>query len=318
MFARANRRGFVCLQCQLRIARRDALRPPIFLRRTYSDSSSPATDLDDETTAGAGTVVHFNASSRPHERGARRESSNETTAQLRSEFDAGSGRPKVRFVAHEKNSPGKRHGRENRDRTVALPMNRLGKPADVLVLEETVDEPNQDSRKARKGSNPPDTHTVSAEEIIASIKEQKRNASPAEINRMIDSLRPASSLESTVIPRREYERIHQLLFEGYTTDQLNVYTAYAKKTIKSKGQAVNVRQRAFEVSEWTSGNGSATTNPAQNQANSVKEKKISHIIRKCWDVEVLEEIECLGHLLVKAKERTFTLLTVGCTYTVSR
>ena len=302
MFASGQPRAFTCLRCQFRLAH---LRDPRSLlvarpRRLLSVSTSLADNGQNATWHDSQDVWS------PPDRWERT------------------------FKALQ--SRGKSRGRARRDvekKTITLPMNRLGVPADVLVIHGAEGDLSQANDHQEQNEITKEEAKLTSADIVAAIEEENRDASPAAIVRQIDSLRPSLSedgAKDAYIPRSEFDRLFHLLVNGYTFSQLQLYVERKARAVDSQEDRLMPKfkkdeesdRSVFTFSEWRpeivpiDGHFPRRWMWYTRSGGTRKERIAWYLMRKYWQLKIIEEPEPVGQVQLRTIASTFDLLAGGC------
>jgi hypothetical protein len=287
--------AFVCLRCEVQIARR---RLPAFARR------SPH--------------ANFSASAR------RRHGADEAEALDESQ------QPELRITKEVEplNRLRKHKGKVIRETSARLGgLKQMGNDADILVLTEVGDPKPPEPEVAPQvieGREVPD--------ILASLQ-QEGTPTPEEVQQQIDSLRPktdADPSEPHYVSQVTFINLRKVLATAFKKNQLVEYYSAAKNlqkknvykdVIDSIKSEHGTAQRPVERSEWQPG---ATSIKKRLPGLDVPHKRgsprsmgvsrqllVDRILRDAWNLVLLEEIEAPGELELCLKPWQMRLLDVG-------
>lgn len=210
-----------------------------------------------------------------------------------------------------------RKGRLIRQRKAKLGMKRMDEDADVLVLNEAPvrEEPEQ--------KQPEVLEPISVPDILSSLQQDSAPATQEDVEKQLASLRPnrGNPDEPQYVTTADFVKLVAALTRGFTTAQLSGYYSTAKSIKRgSVYSVVKATVRATKRSEWHP----TTTDigqrlPGVEAVNGKKQKPksirkatlVDKILRDVWKLELLEELEAPGELELRLKEWELKLLQVG-------
>ncbi|OCK76695.1 hypothetical protein K432DRAFT_428534 [Lepidopterella palustris CBS 459.81] len=307
MLARKTSSAFICLQCQLRLARPRQI-PPIARTIPSSNFSSHSRlfSVDDEDAA-------------------------EQRFSLRPKTV--NPRPLGRLRG--------RRGKLVREGSAALGIESLGAPSEIIVLRDVNDNTSEDIPELLESKK---TEPLKQADILASLQNENVTLAEGELNKQIESLRPqhhSSQIDPKdpiYVSQAEFRNIYNSLYNGFTAAQLSRYFAEStgvaitgvkkevlqglikgvkKEVLQGLIKGVKSKQPVYQTA-WNPGTSDiAKRLPAGNVVTQRKGKTATKIIladqilRKCWNVLVLEEIESPGEIEVSMKRWQLSLLSAG-------
>ncbi|OCL08393.1 hypothetical protein AOQ84DRAFT_340442 [Glonium stellatum] len=226
-----------------------------------------------------------------------------------------------------------RYGKQVRVGSASLGIESLGAPAEVIILRDaerddvTEDVPTPQETKEGKA--------LKQEEILASLQDERMPPAQDEVNKQIESLRPQPALspdEHIYLSQAEFQKLYSLLYDGFTLKQLSNYfascTGVTKDNVKGeilqgliKGSSKG--KRPAHQSEWRPGTSPIAKRLPGGNIGMLRKRQgpvgkyilADQILRKAWDIVLLEEIESLGELEISLKRWQLSLLTIGGTPT---
>lgn len=227
-----------------------------------------------------------------------------------------------------------------RERSEALPgITTLGVDAEVLVLEPVSDlaDPDPDA-----DDHVPDTKATPAlplpevPDLAASLHEERQALDPQDINKRIEKLRPrpkphqaGDDAGHTHITHAKFIQLTNTLIYGFTSAQLSAYYASIRK-IKQHGvyrhiihhikEKQGTNRQPIKRSKWHPG----TTNfdkrlpgidvTVRTRAALVsKPLLVDSILRECWGLVILEEMEALGEIEMSLEPWELAFISLGNT-----
>lgn len=279
--------AFVCLRCELQLARS---RTPSLVRRqsshrSFSTSARRHDAADESQTLAAGEAPV---------------KADETVEPLRISKE---------YI---------RKGKLIRQRKAKLGMTRMDEDADVLVLNEAPmpEEPEQEE--------PQVLEPISVPDILSSLQRDIAPATQEDVVKQLEGLRPArgNSDEPHYVTTAGFVKLVAALTRGFTTAQLSDYYSTAKSIKKeSVYKIVKATVKATKRSEWhpTTTNiekrlpGVEFVKPGKKQKpKSIRKATlVDKILRDAWNLELLEELEAAGELELRLKEWELKLLQNG-------
>lgn len=297
MLARRASNAFVCIRCELQLARR----LPAYARRT--------------------THANFSTSGR------RRDGAEELDAEA-----SQSTTPILRIVKGEKSPERirKRKGKVLRETSARLGggITRLGDDADILVLREVGSNAPEQPVEEPKPAEP-----IVVPDIIASLQQERKTLTPEEIQERLESLRPqigAGPNEPVYVPLRTFAKLVKTLNKAFTTQQLAQFYSAAKNVpqetskqelLASLKEGTGSAQHPIVRTDWQPGTTPiAKRLPGADIKNRNKRAPVSRqllvdqIMRDIWKLVPLEEVEALGELEVTLKPWHITVLNAGGMY----
>lgn len=289
--------AFVCLRCELRLARPP--RRPLIHRPSHADFSASARHRD-----GADDLEQLSHAQHPA--------------------------LKIRREAEPLDRIRRRRGKVIRETSARLGgIKRLGRDAEILVLREVAEPRTDDSAVDAEGDEA--QGKVNIPDILESIQQEGKNLTPDELYQQIESLRPKnydSAEEPHHVSRTTFLKLTKVLYSGFTQQQLSSFYSLAKKFQKEKenkatidaleGVKDGVAKRPVERTKWQPGTTTISRRlPGldvairSKRSRASKQSWIDRILRDAWNLVLLEEIEALGELELLLKPWQLTLLNAG-------
>ncbi|KAI8936595.1 hypothetical protein NX059_006997 [Plenodomus lindquistii] len=205
----------------------------------------------------------------------------------------------------------------------------LGDDAEILVLREVAESAEEAAAKQAENA-PTEMPRIDVPDIAASVEEESKPLSLREIHQQIEALRPAiqgDPDEPQYVSQATFLKLNKLLMTGFTLHQLSGFYSIAKNVklqlwpkevinrLKGdKGTPRNPTRR----SDWQPGTtkiehrlpGLDVTLRSKKQPVS-KQLLVDRILRDCWKMELLEEIEAPGEIELSLQPWQIMLLNVG-------
>ncbi|KAF2875468.1 mitochondrial inner-membrane-bound regulator-domain-containing protein [Massariosphaeria phaeospora] len=286
--------AFVCIRCELGLARRRVpIRSPI----------APA-------------HANFSASTR------RRDAHDEAAAVL----------PRPRSQITLPGAYGKIRRRKGKaplmERTARLGgVKQLGDDAEILVLTEMGDAPEEESTPPE-----PEVENQEAPDFLASLESENTPLSLEDGKAQIEGLRPKPQGDATephYITQATFIKLSKALIKGFTSPQLSHYyldvTGLQSSKMKSQimGDALvhqrSAAKQSIERTQWHPGTtplkrrlpGLDVKRTPKSSRNLSKPLLADQILRNVWKLELLEEIEAPGELEMTFRSWQLSLLNSG-------
>jgi hypothetical protein len=290
--------AFVCIRCELQLARR---RLPAYARRP--------------------SRANFSTSAR------RRDGADEA--------DAPSQPPPAALRITREREPlnriRRREGRAIRETSARLGVTALGDDAEILVLSEL------SSRRSEEHiEKPRKIEPLPVPDITAILDTQKEDVTPQDIRDRIESLRPQLDVplplehgEPHYVSQKAFVTLIRDLSRGFTQPQLSQYYAavknvhreeFYKEMLASMKEETGTTKREILRSNWQPGTtamtkrlpGMAMTGPKRAPIN--KSLLVDRIMRDVWKLVPLEEVEARGEVELFLKPWQITMLNAGGTW----
>ncbi|QDS73715.1 hypothetical protein FKW77_003502 [Venturia effusa] len=207
-------------------------------------------------------------------------------------------------------------GGKVREDSESLSVTALGKPAKVIVLRDTQEavehEEKEEDEQAEKSSL--------RKTLLETIEQDDVPIDQDTVNQQLDAMRPRMEDPNSgrlMISEKEFFRLCKVITKSYSSIQLNLYIARSKAT-SSEEPAPRPLEAAknhtadhspdLQLRPWT-----------QKPVHRSKRAKVlrhtvaraSTILKKCWKVEVIEEVERLGELVCTLPKSGIRLLSAG-------
>jgi len=210
-----------------------------------------------------------------------------------------------------------RKGKVIRQRKAKLGMTRMDEDADVLVL-------NEAPLEGPEKKEPEILEPISVPDILSSLQRDSAPATQEDVVKQLEAIRPirGDPAEPQYVTTADFVKIVAALTRGFTTPQLSDYYSTAKSIKKETVyKVVKATVKATKRSEWHP----STTNigkrlPGVEVVKPGKKQKpksirkatlVDKILRDAWNLEIVEELEASGELELKLKEWELKLLQNG-------
>lgn len=276
--------AFVCLRCELKLARPRTSAPPS--RSSHANFSS--------------TARHHGASE-----------DFETPSQGETPAQTESARKPVRITKEYYRS-----GNVITQRKAKLGMKRMDEDADILVV-------NEAPKPEDPGAKQPELlEPISVPDILSALEQEDAPATQEDVARQLDSLRPVrGSLDMPhYVTNADFVKLGVALTRGFTQAQLSHYYSAAKRIKQDTVyEVVKATVKATKRSEWHPTTtslkkrlpGVETIKGQKSKQKARKATLVDKILRDIWKLELLEEIEASGELELRLKEWELKLLQAG-------
>lgn len=287
--------AFVCIRCELQLARR---RLPAYYRRTSHTNFSTSLRLQhgaDELEAlsqAAPSTLRITREREPLDR--------------------------IR----------KRKGRVVRETSARLGggIKRLGDDAEILVLREV-----GDNNPLEVPVEPEQVEPLAVPDILGSLQKEHEALTPEDIRNQLESLRPkirADLDEPLYVPLKAFIKLIRDLTKGFTQQQLSQFYSAAKnlqqaelrKEVLASLKGPGTTKRTTIRSNWQPGITSITkrlpgvdVNTRNKRVPVSKQLLVDRIIRDLWKLVPLEEVEAHGEIELSLKPWQITMLNSGGT-----
>jgi hypothetical protein len=188
-----------------------------------------------------------------------------------------------------------------------LPIDILGKPANTLTMNNM-----GRVRKLELQQLPPSgASPIELDRIYESLEVDTPNID--EVLRNIHELQPK---DTTVLPRRDFEKLKATLFKGFTKPQLAAYIhKYSLEGKDGNDTDMHVlRPWVLESWPWApetedgSGPADALLHGYVSKKTTPKERLVVGLMRQCWGLAMEELQSQQGYLDVRVKDIQFDLL----------
>jgi len=204
-------------------------------------------------------------------------------------------------------------GREVREDTAALPVHSLGKPAEVIILRDAGIEQEEDTEALPTFETSGPSQRLSNEEILASLAQDKRTSSQAEVDEQIRALRPTNTRDGHIssIGKQDYEALHKALVDSFTSQQLKSHL----KRNQPDAELPAVADKRAGFAPWRLG--TSSIEKALSQAKyrtatggtslSAKQKFAARIIQELWHTDIAQDVNSVGELEIQISRPCLTL-----------
>ena len=300
MLAPRASNAFICIRCELQLARR---RLPASPRRP--------------------SHANFSASTRRHD------GADELEAQLQAPTTG----PRIRKEVQPLDRIRTRKGKVIRETSARLgDLKTLGDDADILVLREIGEVKPAEEEPAEK---PEPADPIEVPDILASLEQDRFTLTPEEVRERLDSLRPKTDTdpdEPHFVSTVAFVKIVKSLTQGFTQRQLAHYysavkniqhESYNKKLLKSLKEVDGTSKSLITRTEWQPG---TTTIKKRLPGVDVLQRPrsapvsklllVDRIIRDLWRLVPLEEVEEPGEIELSLKPWHLALLNLGSEETI--
>jgi len=203
-------------------------------------------------------------------------------------------------------------GRRQRQSSGQLATNSLGKPSEVILMHDVVEEAKKPKKPKhvviRQPKEEGDAETItsstplSAEDIEAAITGKRQTPEQEEVNASINDLRP----ESHVLEKNEFKSLSRTLLDSYNARQLaryliqslSVVPASAETSSRKKDKSAPVELHA---TQWRPGRTPleeriGRLSFTKTDLGTTKARLIDQIMRLSWHVTIHSEEQQLGEL----------------------
>jgi hypothetical protein len=287
MLAPRASNAFVCLRCELHLARR---RLPAYARRT--------------------SIANFSTTAR------RYDGADESEAQLQRLNSS------LRITREVPDRFRKRKGKVIRETSARLgSLKTLGDDAEILMLREV---PSKD-KPAKSTEEPAPEQPIAVPDIYASLQQEHEALTPEEIRDRLESLRPPtlSEDEEHFISQSTFVKLKTELMSGFSPSQLGRFYSDAKNIQHETHSeellaSLKTGKRLNTRTEWQPG-----TTPISKRLPGVdvtvrrkrapvsKQLLVDRIMRGLWKLVPREEVEAPGEIELVLKPWQLTLLNAG-------
>ncbi|KAF2029350.1 hypothetical protein EK21DRAFT_68022 [Setomelanomma holmii] len=288
--------AFVCLRCELQLARR---RMP-----AHASRSSHA---------------NFSASARRHD-GAEEW---ETTLQ------APTSRLRIRREREPLDRIRRRKGKAIRETSARLGgLKQMGEDAEILVLRELEDQKSKEPETEPEPESEP-VEQVEVPDILASIQQENRALTAEEVYARLESLQPKNRGDLNgphYVTQTTFVKIIRDLMHGFNQRQLSQFYSTAKnlqETELHKEVLASLREEKGTTRPTTRTNWQPGITPSSRRlpgadvstrskrAPVSKQLLVDRIMRDVWKLVPLEEVEAAGELEISLKPWQLALLNAG-------
>jgi hypothetical protein len=308
MLAARASNAFVCLRCELQLARR---RLPAYPRRTAHATFSTSARRHDDADA-------LEALSQAMTDGVPANTNPNNVIRIQREVQ-----PLDRIK--------KRKGKIIRETSARLGgVKMMGDDADILVLREI----ESDRPAVQAPPEPLPSEPAVVPNILASLQQQNEPATPEEIHTRLDSLRPRGEPDEPIyVPLKAFVRLIRDLTNGFTAQQLAKFYSTTRKiketdfrdqmlaSLKAESEQLGTRTSSARTrTSWQPGTTPITrrlpgVDVSHNKRVPVsKQLLVDRIIRDIWRLVPLEEVEALGEIELSLKPWQIILLNAGGMY----
>lgn len=224
----------------------------------------------------------------------------------------------------------RRKGKTIRETSARLGgIKTLGDDAEILLLKELADPEDLAGKEAAAMLHKKMT-PLEVPDIAASLQEESKVLSPHEIHRQIENLRPkihGDPQDEQHVSQATFAKLMKILTTGFTYPQLSAFYSIAKnverrkvyqKVIDGLKGDKGTTKRPVVRSEWQPGTTNiqrrlpgvdVTLRPPKQPVS--KQLLVDSILRDCWKLVLLEEMEAPGEIELSLQPWQITLLNVG-------
>lgn len=284
--------AFVCLRCELKLAR----------PRTSAHPRPPSS-------------ANFSSSARRHDAADEAQTLPPSEPPAKEDAAKRSLRISKEYI---------RKGKIVRQRKAKLGMRRMDEDADVLVLN------TASVHEEREKTEPEVIEPISVPDILSSLQQDSAPATQEDVEKQLESLRPTRGNpdEPQYITTVDFVKLVAALTRGFTTPQLKGYYSTATKTKKSK--VIKLLEQATQATKRS--NWHPTTTDIKTRLPGVepsvgkhakprslrKATLVDKILRDVWKLELLEELEASGELEIRFSQWQLKILQTGGMYYASK
>nr|POE88207.1 hypothetical protein CFP56_11436 [Quercus suber] len=188
-------------------------------------------------------------------------------------------------------------GRRQRQQHKSLPVQSLGQPANVVLMQDIIEEPTASNGQI---SIPIDTSDdsggalLSSQELEAAIKGEYLTPDQETVNASIEAMRPAN----TLLEKMEHSELVEELIKSFNARQL---AAYLVNTMGTQAKRAPKGIEGKLDTPWTPG-----TTPLEKRLGMIiirkestaigKRRIAEQVLRLAWKVTVLSESQQIGEL----------------------
>ncbi|KAK5122339.1 hypothetical protein LTR85_004250 [Meristemomyces frigidus] len=199
-------------------------------------------------------------------------------------------------------------GRRQRQSFEQLATKSLGKPSEVIVLHDVVEEPKHAKKLVvpqttplNVGDGDASNALLSAEEIEAIVTGKQQPAEQEEVNTSIDALRP----DSSVLEKSQFNGLVKQLLDSYNVRQLARYMvrslAPGSASLAQTGRQAGNGDAGLHATQWQAGRTPleqriGRISLTKGGLGTTKAKLAHQIMRNTWDISIETEEQRLGEL----------------------
>ncbi|KAL9069069.1 MAG: hypothetical protein Q9157_006283 [Trypethelium eluteriae] len=208
-----------------------------------------------------------------------------------------------------------------------LGIDSLGKPAEVILLRDEEGGESPKKRKWRSISLKDDVRKknlshLSQEAIVKMVGSEKDAPDQYQINANLDKLRAnmgGSRYTPISVSTTEYDDVFDILFKGYTTEQLMEYVERTLPAVGPSSPHTGPDPVFLFQSIWKPGESSTSKRlPVQGrlQPDGVEQKSpksalVTRLMQDHWRIQVQEAEDVTGEIEVGVQPWQLSLLTLG-------
>lgn len=321
MFPRPSSSAYVCLRCHLRLARGNLHPLSTALSQPSRHSVSNPRSLHNSPRSQFTITRELVGSDRPDTRRSQRPGEHGRPHGDRCESPAGFRRDRAGGQSKAK-LRGQKGGQQVREDAEALSVNALGKPTEVIVLRDTPPDAEQEAAKQKEKEE--DEHAAEGpyrKTLLATIEEEDVPMDQDTVNQQLDELWSRTEIpnsERSMIAQNEYLQLCKLITKRYSNKQIDGYIARSRRKTPKRSSA-----QSHEFAENLIANKSPNLHfrpwlpKTTNKSIGLKAtrypqfKRANIILKKCWKLEITEEVERLGELVCTLPKSGVRLLGAG-------
>ena len=205
--------------------------------------------------------------------------------------------------------------------TARLENTSLGQPSEIIIIRQP--EATSTEIDHVPQSIPSVKGELATPELLDSLDALKGLPNSEEVQKNIEDLRPANA--DRELPRQEYESLSQQMYDGFLVEQLAAYVEKhriapptenlnAKRNTRGNSRKQNV---SLHVSEWSPGVTAFLAPPSAKDGAPLRKDRwtgkgkhglVDELLRRCWRLEVKEEVASIGELEITLAPRQLSLL----------
>ncbi|KAL9084433.1 MAG: hypothetical protein Q9165_008071 [Trypethelium subeluteriae] len=208
-----------------------------------------------------------------------------------------------------------------------LGIDSLGKPAEVILLRDEESDETPEKRKWRsilvKDDVPKeDLSLLSQEEIVTMVGLEEDDPDQSQINANLDKLRANMGADRHTpisVSKTEYDDVYDILFKGYTTEQLMEYVETTAPAVGSSSLHTGHDPVFLFQSIWKPGESSTSERVPtlerlqfdEAEQKSPKSALVNRLMQDHWRIQVQEAEDATGEIEVGVRPWQLSLLTLG-------
>ena len=205
-----------------------------------------------------------------------------------------------------------------------LTIDSLGEPSEVIVL------PDEDGRDGHQKpawrsimlQDGPHEKSLSQEKILEMVESERQTLDQHQISANIESIRERMGGNRSApifVPRSEYYDVYDILYKGYTVEQLTAYLQRSHKAPKAVSKKKAMHSVFVDKSIWKP-KGSPASGELSDQEiqplelldeKSSKGGLVKKLLRDHWRVQVQDAKDVVGELKLRVRPWQLSLLSLG-------